>query len=83
VRVLGRDVARSSFYALLTQVQPSEIVGERVWYRLGDVVEVLDEHARAEAARLAEGRKKRGRPRKPKKVVASTLEPDTVDASTQ
>lgn len=83
VRVLGRDVARSSFYALLTQVQPSEIVGERVWYRLGDVVEALDEHARAEAARLAEGRKKRGRPRKTKKVVASTRKPDTVDASTQ
>lgn len=74
VRVLRGDAAppRSSFYALLTQVQPSEIDGERVWYRLGDVVGVLDEHARAEAARLAEGRKKRGRPRKNKKVVAST-----------
>lgn len=83
VRVLGRDVARSSFYALLTQVQPSEIVGDRVWYRLGDVVEALDEHARAEAARLAEGRKKRGRPRKSKKVVASTVSRATVDASTQ
>lgn len=82
VRVLGRDVARSSFYALLAQVQPSEIVGERVWYRLGDVVEVLDEHVRAEAARLADGRKKRGRPRKGKKVVASTQHCVTVDAST-
>ncbi|MGH3956531.1 MAG: hypothetical protein ACRDTI_21105, partial [Mycobacterium sp.] len=60
----------------------SEIVGERVWYRLGDVVEVLDEHVRAEAARLADGRKKRGRPRKGKKVVASTQHCVTVDAST-
>lgn len=84
VRVLrgGSAPPRSSFYALLTQVQPSEIVGDRVWYRLGDVVEVLDEHARAEAARLAEGRKKRGRPRKAKKVVASTSSCVTVDAST-
>ncbi|SHX92553.1 Uncharacterised protein [Mycobacteroides abscessus subsp. bolletii] len=84
VRVLRGDSAppRSSFYALLTQVQPSEIVGDRVWYRLGDVVEVLDEHARAEAARLAEGRKKRGRPRKAKKVVASTSSCVTVDTST-
>ncbi|MFA4083656.1 hypothetical protein ONA92_18330 [Mycobacteroides salmoniphilum] len=82
VRVLGRDVARSSFYALLTQVQPSDIQGDRLWYRLGDVVEALDEHARAEAARLAEGRKKRGRPRKSKKVVASTNGCVTVDAST-
>lgn len=84
VRVLRGESAppRSSFYALLTQVQPSEIVGDRVWYRLGDVVEVLDEHARAEAARLAEGRKKRGRPRKAKKVVASTSSCVTVDAST-
>lgn len=64
VRVLGRDVARSSFYALLTQVQPSDIQGDRVWYRLGDVVEALDEQERLDAERREQGKRKRGRPRK-------------------
>lgn len=84
VRVLGRDVARSSFYALLTQVEPCEVEGDRIWYRLGDVVEALDERERAEAERREQGRRKRGRPRKANRqsVDKSTAECVMVDAST-
>ncbi|AFN37764.1 peptidase [Mycobacterium phage MacnCheese] len=85
---IGRDVPRSSFYRLVaTEVpcrayrladgklvdDPAPSAVATPVYAYSDVVAALDARDAAEAERLAAGRRKRGRPRKPADVDAATV----------
>ncbi|ASR86351.1 hypothetical protein SEA_AMOHNITION_71 [Mycobacterium phage Amohnition] len=78
-KFLGREVPRSSFYQLMTTVEAHDVSGEYPTYTYTAVARALDDRDAAEAKRRAEGKAKRGRPRKPKSVDAPTV---TVDGST-
>uniref|UniRef100_A0AAU8GS98 Helix-turn-helix DNA binding domain n=1 Tax=Mycobacterium phage Pharb TaxID=3136626 RepID=A0AAU8GS98_9VIRU len=85
---IGRDVPRSTFYRLvaaevpcrayrladgkLTDDPAPSAVAAPV-YAYSDVVAALDARDAAEAERLAAGRRKRGRPRKPADVDTATV----------
>ncbi|ASR85084.1 hypothetical protein SEA_PHELPSODU_76 [Mycobacterium phage PhelpsODU] len=78
-KMLGRDVPRSTFYRLMTEV---EAVGYRDGfpvYTYGAVAAALDDRDRRAAERAAAGKAKRGRPRKAAAVDTPT---PSVDAHT-
>ncbi|UTN93270.1 MerR-like helix-turn-helix DNA binding domain protein [Mycobacterium Phage Sunflower1121] len=78
-KMLGRDVPRSTFYRLMTEV---EAVGYRDGfpvYTHSSVAAALDARDRAAAERAAAGKAKRGRPRKAVSVDTPTV---SVDAQT-
>lgn len=62
-RGLGRDVPRSSFYAMCAKLPQSVGAGGVPVFSHAAVVAALDERDAAEAACKAEGRARRGRPR--------------------
>ncbi|ARQ95513.1 hypothetical protein I5G81_gp74 [Mycobacterium phage Shandong1] len=79
-KFLGRDVPRSSFYALMTTVEAAgyNAAGLPV-YAYTAVAAALDARDAAEAERKAAGKAKRGRPRKAASVDTPT---PSVDGST-
>ncbi|QFP94857.1 hypothetical protein SEA_MARSHAWN_71 [Mycobacterium phage Marshawn] len=78
-KFLGRDVPRSTFYRMMTAVEAHgyDPAGLPV-YTHSSVVAALDARDAAEAARLAAGKAKRGRPRK----AAAVDVPTRVDGQT-
>ncbi|ASR85575.1 hypothetical protein I5G80_gp069 [Mycobacterium phage Krueger] len=79
-KMLGRDVPRSTFYRLMTEV---EAVGYRDGfpvYAYSAVAEALDDRERVAAERAAAGKAKRGRPRKAVSVDTPTVSVDVQTA---
>ncbi|WNM75428.1 hypothetical protein SEA_TINIBUG_73 [Mycobacterium Phage TiniBug] len=72
LKLIGRDVPRSTFYRLMTGVEACGYRDGYPTYTYGAVVAALDEYDRKAAERRAAGKAKRGRPRKPKNVDTHT-----------
>ncbi len=75
-KFLGRDVPRSSFYALMARVEATGDCNADglPLYAYSAVVAALDARDAAEAERKAAGKAKRGRPRKAQSVDDATSE---------
>ncbi|ASR85957.1 hypothetical protein SEA_PEANAM_75 [Mycobacterium phage Peanam] len=82
LKLVGRDVPRSSFYKLMVGVEAHGYRDGLPVYTWGAVTAALDARDAAEAERRAAGKAKRGRPRKPATVDAQTavVDSQTVEA---
>ncbi|AHB79608.1 hypothetical protein PBI_VALIDUS_78 [Mycobacterium phage Validus] len=77
LKLVGRDVPRSSFYKLMTEVEAHGYRDGLPVYTYTAVVAALDARDAADAARRAAGKAKRGRPRKTASVDGQTTVVDT------
>ncbi|ASR85274.1 hypothetical protein I5H06_gp30 [Mycobacterium phage SirPhilip] len=80
-KMLGRDVPRSTFYRMMTEVEAHDYDADGYpVYLHSAVAAALDARDEAAAARKAAGKAKRGRPRKPATVDAHTVGVDVQTA---